>query len=57
MSGKAYLETPVTVDEFSRSIRVALRPPSAGVVFWSWQALEDEPEKKAALETALGPPR
>jgi hypothetical protein len=37
----------------SRSIREALRPPSGGVVFWSWQALEDEPEKKAALKAAL----
>jgi uncharacterized protein YbjT (DUF2867 family) len=58
--GRAYLETPVTVDDFSRAIREALRPPSGGVVFWSWPALEDEPEKKAALKAALparGSPR
>jgi hypothetical protein len=47
--GKAYLETPLSNDEFAEALRQALAPPSGGVVFWSWQALEDEPEKKAVL--------
>jgi len=51
--GKAYLETPLSVDEFAEALRQALAPPSAGVVFWSWQALEDEPDKKAVLRRLL----
>lgn len=52
--GKAYLETPFPAAEFAEAMREALAPPSAGVVFWSWQALEDEPEKKAVLRKRLG---
>jgi hypothetical protein len=52
---KTYLETPLSAAEFAESLREALRPPSAGVVFWSWEALERAPEKKALIPTVLSP--
>jgi hypothetical protein len=51
--GKAYLESELTVEEFAESLREALRPPSKGVVFWSWDALEKEPLKKAVIRNLL----
>ncbi|MGD9329041.1 MAG: hypothetical protein PVH48_08765 [Cyclobacteriaceae bacterium] len=42
---KAYLETSVSETEFRDAFIEALRPPSDGVVFWSWEALEESPEK------------
>jgi uncharacterized lipoprotein YddW (UPF0748 family) len=51
--GKAYLESELTVEEFAESLREALRPPSRGVVFWSWDALEKEPSKKAIIQNLL----
>jgi hypothetical protein len=53
--GKAYLDTPLPTAEFAEALRQALAPPSRGVVFWSWQALEDEPEKKAVVRQLLKP--
>jgi hypothetical protein len=41
-----YLERRLTKDEFQASIVEALKPPSDGVIYWSWEALEQEPEKK-----------
>ena len=55
--GKAYLETPLSVEEFSQSLKEALAPPSGGVVFWAWQAFEEEPEKKAAVQRVLKGPK
>jgi hypothetical protein len=42
-----------TVEEFAQDLREALRPPSAGVVLWSWPGLEKEPEKQRALRSVL----
>ncbi|MFC2123451.1 hypothetical protein ACFLU5_01470 [Bacteroidota bacterium] len=42
---KAYLDAPLTLDEFSKCIEQALMPPSKGVVFWSWDHLAASPEK------------
>jgi hypothetical protein len=50
---KAYLIEPVTVTEFKQSIIEALKPPSAGVIFWSWEQLETNPEKIKILKQQL----
>ena len=42
---KAYLETSISETEFRDALIEALRPPSDGVIFWSWEALEESPEK------------
>lgn len=34
-----------SADEFEEALSEALRPPSAGVVFWSWEALAGDSEK------------
>jgi hypothetical protein len=36
---------PYTADEFEQCLREALRAPSRGVVFWSWDALAADPAK------------
>jgi uncharacterized lipoprotein YddW (UPF0748 family) len=42
---KAYLDTELGVQEFEQSLTEALKPPSRGVVFWSWESLMESPEK------------
>jgi len=51
--GNAYLSEKVSVEEFGEAMKEALRPPSGGVVFWNWDALAREPEKKAAVAAFL----
>ena len=46
---EAYLKDRLTVEEFRASLTEALKPPSQGVVFWSWEALSSEPEKKDVI--------
>jgi hypothetical protein len=46
---EAYLEDRLTVREFRSSLAEALKPPSQGVIFWSWEALNAEPEKKDVI--------
>ncbi len=46
---EAYLKDRLTVHEFRASLTEALKSPSEGVVFWSWEALEMEPEKKKVI--------
>lgn len=46
---EAYLKERLTVEEFRASLTEALKPPSQGVVFWSWEALSSEPEKKDVI--------
>ncbi len=43
---KGYLENELDPEEFEQSLRAALKPPSHGVVFWSWERLEEDPEKE-----------
>jgi len=52
---KAYIESDLSASEFKAALAEALKPPSKGVVFWNWDALEKSPEKKAAVEAALKP--
>jgi hypothetical protein len=42
-----------TATEFEQQLREALRPPSRGVVFWSWEALAREPEKRRVVREVL----
>jgi hypothetical protein len=39
--------------EFWLATHAALEPPSRGVVFWSWEALAEEPAKREILREAL----
>jgi hypothetical protein len=51
--GNAYLSEKLSVETFGHALKEALRPPSEGVVFWNWDALAKEPEKKAAVAAYL----
>jgi hypothetical protein len=41
--------------EFEAGLRAALAPPSAGVVFWSWDAIAADPTKAEVIRRILGP--
>ena len=51
--GRAYINEALSVEEFKEALDEALRPPSAGVIFWNWDALVKEPEKKAVVAARL----
>jgi hypothetical protein len=46
---ETYVKEPLAAAEFGAALEQALRPPSKGVVFWSWDALAKSPEKQAIL--------
>ena len=50
---KAYLDEPLNTEEFEQYILEALKPPSSGVIFWSWEQLIVSPEKKAILQKLI----
>jgi len=50
---EAYITTTLSASEFKDALTEALKPPSKGVVFWSWDTLEKSPEKKEAVKAAL----
>ncbi|HEY7514794.1 MAG TPA: hypothetical protein VIC87_09965, partial [Vicinamibacteria bacterium] len=39
--------------EFEAALRAALEPPSAGVVFWSWDLIDKAPENEAVIRSLL----
>ena len=52
--GEAYRPgVAFTTAEFEQQLREALKPPSRGVVFWSWEALAKEPEKRRVVREVL----
>lgn len=51
---KAYREEDFAVDTFAQAIEAALQPPSAGILYWSWEALTRSAEK-LALAKSLSP--
>jgi hypothetical protein len=53
---KAYIEDPYTLAQFKEAMMEALKSPSVGVVFWSWDALNKAPDRKEALKAVLGGP-
>jgi hypothetical protein len=51
--GRAYINDALSPEEFKEALEYALSPPSGGVIFWNWDALEKEPEKKALVAARL----
>jgi hypothetical protein len=50
----AYREDEVfSAAEFEAALRAALEPPSAGVVFWSWDHIEADPERARIIRQML----
>ena len=41
--------------EFEAALRAALEPPSAGVVFWSWDHIEADPERAEIIRRVVNP--
>jgi hypothetical protein len=50
---EAYIPGPESAAEFKEALTEALKPPSRGVVFWNWPALEGSPEKREAVKAVL----
>jgi hypothetical protein len=50
---EAYLTDTLSVKEFEQTLVEALKPPSSGVFFWSWEQLEKRPEKKEIMKKVL----
>lgn len=50
---EAYLKDKLSRSEFQKSLAEALKAPSKGVVFWSWEALEKDPEKKGEIKALI----
>ena len=51
---EAYIDKPLPPEEFRAALEQALRPPSLGVVLWSWDALDRSPEKKVIFRSVAG---
>lgn len=51
---EAYVEKTLAPDEFLAALEEALKPPSIGVVLWSWDALSKSSEKKEILKSSAG---
>jgi len=47
---EAYLVDSLSAMEFEDNLKAALLPPSNGVVFWSWEHLEQDPWKKEIIK-------
>ncbi len=47
--GNAYRTEKFMKEEFEQALQQALKGSSQGVVFWSWDYLEKEPEKKSVI--------
>jgi hypothetical protein len=50
---EAYIPGPESASEFREALTESLKPPSRGVVFWNWAALEGSPEKREAVKAVL----
>jgi hypothetical protein len=50
---RAYLEEPYSVEDFHKSLLLALESPSRGVIFWSWETLEKNREKQEVIRGVL----
>ena len=50
---KAYLNTPINKDEFESALTESLKPPSKGVVFWSWERLVKDSGKMAIVKNKV----
>jgi hypothetical protein len=43
-------DLPVTISNFEESVKAAFKPPSQGIVFWSWDHLSKDPAKMEVLK-------
>ncbi len=50
---ESYIPEKLFPNHFRQALREALRPPSAGVVFWNWAALEESLEKQGIVKDVL----
>ena len=50
---RAYLATDISLDEFRQCLEQSLKPPSCGVVFWSWDALSSSPDKRRIVQEVI----
>ena len=50
---RCYLTSEITTKEFSEMIVEAVKIPSSGVIFWSWEKIQDNPEKMEQLKTII----
>ncbi len=50
---EAYLPQKLTLKEFDLCLQSALKPPSAGVVFWNWEALAESKEKQQVVSKRI----
>jgi hypothetical protein len=51
---EAYIPDKLSTAEFKEALIEALKPPSRGVVFWSWDSLGKDPDKKAVVKSLCG---
>ena len=51
---EAYIPDKLSVAEFKEALVEALKPPSGGVIFWSWDSLGRDPERKAMVKALCG---
>jgi uncharacterized lipoprotein YddW (UPF0748 family) len=49
----AYLNDPLDIGEFKKSLIESLKPPSSGVIFWSWEQLVERQEKLDILKDVI----
>jgi len=47
---KCYLPTEITTKEFDEMVVEAIKVPSSGVIFWSWEKIQDNPEKMEQIK-------
>ncbi|MFX0124310.1 MAG: hypothetical protein ACFFAE_11780 [Candidatus Hodarchaeota archaeon] len=50
---KCYLTTEITTKEFGDMVVEAVKVPSSGVIFWSWEKIQDNPEKMEQIKTVI----
>jgi hypothetical protein len=50
---ESYRREPLTAEFFAAALDQALASPSAGVVFWSWPPLSQDPAKQEILARRL----
>jgi hypothetical protein len=49
----AYLEKPMSPSDFENALSFALKPPSKGVILWSWEHLAQSEEKKQVFQSMI----
>ena len=51
--GKAYLKNELTKEAFKEALEYSLKPPSIGVIFWNWNAINESPAKKTIIKKII----